>query len=103
MTRLAWLLRETFPTKLKAHTCTLNMLGKCMWNCLTCGTAPRDMSTPVCKKCYVMLMQGNIVVLRCGHAYCKYCLDTISMQIKNSIPVYLCEQCNQWKSVAVSD
>lgn len=39
MKRLAYLLRETFPTELRIQACTLYMLGECVWPCLTCGTA----------------------------------------------------------------
>lgn len=41
MKRLAYVLRETFPKDLRITTCTLNMLGECLWSCVACGTASR--------------------------------------------------------------
>jgi len=38
MHRLAYILRESFPSELRMHCCTLNMLGQCIWMCLACGT-----------------------------------------------------------------
>lgn len=40
MKRLAFILRESFPSELRTHTCTLYMLGECLWPCLTCEKAP---------------------------------------------------------------
>lgn len=40
--RLAFVLRETFPLELRKHTCTLYMLGECLWPCLTCETAGKN-------------------------------------------------------------
>lgn len=39
MKRLAFLFRETFPIELKTQTCTMYMLGECLWPCITCRTA----------------------------------------------------------------
>lgn len=39
MTRLAFLLRETFRVELRTQTCTLYILGECLWPCVTCRTA----------------------------------------------------------------
>lgn len=39
LSRLAFLLRESFPPELRMHTCTLYMLGVCLWPCLTCDKA----------------------------------------------------------------
>lgn len=40
--RLAFLLRESYPIEIRTHTCTLIMLGECVWPCLSCGTASRN-------------------------------------------------------------
>lgn len=40
MKRLAFILRESFPKELRTQTCTLYMLGECLWPCLTCQTVP---------------------------------------------------------------
>lgn len=38
MHRLAYIVKESFPSELRMHCCTLNMLGQCIWMCLACGT-----------------------------------------------------------------
>lgn len=42
MKRLAFVLRESFTKELRTHTCTLYMLGECLWPCLACETASND-------------------------------------------------------------
>lgn len=42
MKRLAYILRNTFLENLTDPTCTLNMLGKCLWPCLACQTYVRN-------------------------------------------------------------
>ncbi|XP_029170541.1 uncharacterized protein LOC114940184 [Nylanderia fulva] len=98
MKRLAYVLRETYSEDLKVTTCTLNMLGECLFPCLACGTAVRNLveSTPVCNKCYVPLVENKINALRCGHAYCAYCIKRLSLTIEGPLPLLKCNQCQQW-------
>lgn len=42
MKRLAFILRESYSTELRAHTCSLYLLGECVWPCLSCGTASNN-------------------------------------------------------------
>lgn len=42
MTRLAYVLRETYSNNVRVTICTLNILGECLWPCLTCQTASRN-------------------------------------------------------------
>ncbi|XP_024869959.1 uncharacterized protein LOC112453410 isoform X2 [Temnothorax curvispinosus] len=98
MKRLAYILRESLPEKLRTHACTIGMLGECLWPCLTCETAGSNMRNvlPCCNKCYILLTQGNLTALLCGHAYCKYCSDRFSIQLAGPVPVYYCTKCNKW-------
>ncbi|KAM0736148.1 hypothetical protein ACS0PU_010109 [Formica fusca] len=98
MKRLAYVLRETFPKDLRVTTCTLNMLGECLWSCLACGTASRNLAenAPVCNKCYIPLIENKVKALKCGHAYCSYCIDRLPIEIEGPIPLWECNQCHQW-------
>ncbi|GAB1864103.1 hypothetical protein CAJAP_05182 [Camponotus japonicus] len=96
MKRLAFLLRESFPVKLRTQTCTLYLLGECLWPCITCGTASSNTSTALaCNKCYILLESQNIEALFCGHTYCKYCMNRLPFEIGGALPTYHCVQCNK--------
>lgn len=45
MKRLAFILRESYPAELRVHTCSLYMLGECVWLCLSCGTVSNSKSS----------------------------------------------------------
>lgn len=38
MKRLAYVLRQSFPKDLQIHTCTLKVVGQCLWPCIACNT-----------------------------------------------------------------
>ncbi|XP_070515704.1 uncharacterized protein [Cardiocondyla obscurior] len=95
--RLAYLLRETYPPDQRPHTCTKNLLGECMWECLSCenGTFPKD-NTPRCNFCQVQHFKG-IQALICGHSFCTPCMKVIPFAMQGQVPKHLCTVCKQWK------
>ncbi|XP_072766341.1 uncharacterized protein [Anoplolepis gracilipes] len=98
MKRLAYVLRETFPKDLRVTTCTVNMLGECLWSCFACQTASRNIAetAPVCSKCYILLTEYNRNALKCGHVYCSYCIDRLPINVDGPLPLSKCNQCYQW-------
>ncbi|GAB1863199.1 hypothetical protein CAJAP_04278 [Camponotus japonicus] len=99
MKRLAYVLRETFSKDLRITTCTLNMLGECLWSCLACGTASRKQTAPVCNKCYIPLTEDRVNALRCRHAYCSYCINCLPINVEGPLPLWKCNQCYQWTMI----
>ncbi|XP_071653088.1 uncharacterized protein, partial [Temnothorax longispinosus] len=79
----------------------INMLGECLWPCLTCRTASNIRNArPVCNKCYILLVETrDIKALTCGHIYCKNCQDQLPLQIDGPLPMFCCVQCNKWSTI----
>ncbi|XP_011860153.1 PREDICTED: uncharacterized protein LOC105557507 isoform X2 [Vollenhovia emeryi] len=101
MYRLAYILRDSFPPELKNHCCTLNMLGQCVWMCAVCRKSCSTSTVPVCNKCYIKLTRSNIMALRCGHTYCKYCFDLLSFHVDGPLPMYYCKHCCEWATIFI--
>ncbi|XP_024894114.1 uncharacterized protein LOC112468928 [Temnothorax curvispinosus] len=101
MTRLAYMLRETFPKECRSQVCTLNMLGECLWPCLACGTCRRNTTITACNNCYISLTKDNMKALRCCHIYCDYCFDRLPFTVKGPLPLWCCEVCSKWAIIFI--